>query len=121
MIAAQRRKDAVELRKAGATFQQIGDQLGITRMAACKTVNVALSKINDEIMAQADTMRLLELERLEKLWQVMYKQAVQGNQGAVDRCLKISERRAKLLGMDAPIKQEITQHTITVELVGEDD
>lgn len=117
LIAAQRRKDAVELRKAGATFEQIGAQLGITRQAAFRTVNVALAKVNAEIIAEADTMRSLELERLDKLWQTMYKQAVTGNQGAVDRCLKISERRAKLLGMDAPIKQENSGDiTIRVEL-----
>jgi hypothetical protein len=102
ITASQRRKDAVELRKAGATFQQIGDQLGITKQAAFKTVTIALKAINDEIREQADVIRSLEIERLDKLWFVMYKQAVQGNQGAVDRCLKISERRAKLLGMDAP-------------------
>ena len=53
-------------------------------------------------------MRTLELERLDKLWFAMYRQATQGNQGAVDRCIRIMERRAKLLGLDAPTKTELS-------------
>jgi len=30
------------------------------------------------------------------------------NLGAIDRALKIMERRAKLLGLDAPVRQEVT-------------
>ena len=38
---------------------------------------------------------------------VMYKKAEKGDYNAVDRCIKLMERRAKLLGLDAPAKSEI--------------
>ena len=41
---------------------------------------------------------------LEKLW----PKARRGEVAAVDRVLKISERRAKLLGIEAPVRIETT-------------
>ena len=37
----------------------------------------------------------------------VWKQAKDGHLGAIDRVLKIQERRAKLLGLDAPSKVSI--------------
>ena len=42
----------------------------------------------------------LELRRLDALLRGMYKRAVAGNLFALDRALKIQERRAKSLGLD---------------------
>jgi hypothetical protein len=39
---------------------------------------------------------------------VLWPQVAKGNQGAVDRVLRIMERRAKLLGLDAPTKADVT-------------
>jgi hypothetical protein len=121
LTAAERRKQALELRKAGFTYQQIADQLGFTRTAAYKTVKVALDDINQNIKDEAATVRTLELERLDRLWVEMYRRAKGGDYGAVDRCLRIQERRSKLLGLDAPqkVEQEITDHVIHVTI--EDD
>jgi hypothetical protein len=43
-------------------------------------------------------------ERLDALWQPMYARALTGDHGAVDRCLRIPERRAAINGLDAPVK-----------------
>lgn len=54
------------------------------------------------------TKELIELEvkRLDGLFMTAFPMAKQGVMGAVDRCLKIMERRARLLGLDAAIKVE---------------
>jgi hypothetical protein len=41
----------------------------------------------------------------------MYRQAIRGDRLAVDRCLQITDRRARLLGLDAPIR--IQQQVVT--------
>jgi hypothetical protein len=38
----------------------------------------------------------------------LWPQVLKGNQGAIDRALRVMERRAKLLGLDAPTRQEVT-------------
>ncbi len=106
--ARERRDKALEARKAGYTYQAIGDLLGITKGAAHKTIMVALTEIDEKIAESADAVRTIELERLDKLYSVMYVQALKGNQGAVDRCLRIMDRRAKYRGLDAPKAIDVT-------------
>jgi hypothetical protein len=45
---------------------------------------------------------VLELMRLERLHAAVWPQAIRGDVNAVDRVLRIMERRARLLGLDAP-------------------
>jgi hypothetical protein len=59
-------------------------------------------------------VRLLELARLDDLFTVMYRQAMDGSRLAVDRCLRIMERRAALVGLDAPLQ-------IRQAVISEDD
>jgi len=96
----ERQALALELRKSGATYQQIADQLGYrSPQSAHKSVTSALKKLVEE---PSEELRKVELERLDGMFLEMYRQAKQGILGAVDRCLRIMERRAKLLGLDAP-------------------
>jgi len=108
ITAAERRVKATHLRKAGATYQEIGDALGVTPQAAYKMVSRAIS-INDKKTSEnVEEMRELELQRLDKLFFLMYQKAMAGTMGAVDRCIKIMERRAKLQGLDAPAAIDMT-------------
>ena len=102
----ERQAQALELRKAGATYRQIAEQLGYrSPQAAHKSVTSALKKLVEE---PAKELRKMELERLDGMFIVMYRQAKQGILGAVDRCLRIMERRSKMLGLDVPQKFELT-------------
>lgn len=103
----EREQAALELRKAGATYRAIGEALGVTPVGAYKAVMRAIAKLNARVIEEAEAVRRLELERLDDLLLAMWPQAKKGNQGAVDRVLRIMERRAKLLGLDAPMKQEM--------------
>ena len=105
IAAAERQRLALELRKAGVTFEEIANQLGYSKAGAYKAVTSALQKTLQE---PADEVRTLAVTRLDKLLTAMWPQARQGNQGAVDRVLRIEERRAKLLGLDAPTRTDVT-------------
>lgn len=98
--AVERQRNALELRKAGATYQKIAEQLHYRGPSgAYKAVMCALKKTLQE---PARDVRLLELGRLDALYIEVYRMARKGVLGAVDRCLRIMERRSKLLGLDAP-------------------
>lgn len=74
-----------------------------------------MSALRATLQEPADELRSLELERLDRLLLGVWSQAAKGNQGAVDRALKIMERRARLLGLDAPTKQALDGDlTVTV-------
>lgn len=92
---------AVELRKAGATYQQIGDQLGITKQSAHEAVTAAMRETAQATAETAADVIQLELARLDQMLTGLWGQARQGVPVAVDRVLRIMERRARLLGLDA--------------------
>jgi len=58
--------------------------------------------------AQETSQELINLERarLDALFMAVFPQARRGIMPAVDRCLAIMQRRARLLGLDMPLKLE---------------
>ncbi len=106
--AAARRLQALELRKGGATYRQIGERLNVSEAQAFRDVDHALGMLAKLTEGEAEKVRALEVARLDSVLLPMLQQAKRGSQGAVDRVLRIMERRAKLLGLDMPIRAEIT-------------
>lgn len=100
--ASERRARAFRLRLAGAKFREIGQQLGCTEQRAHQIITDEIARISEKCTELAEQVRTLELERLDVLQMGCWRNATQGNLGSVDRVLRIMERRAKLLGLDAP-------------------
>lgn len=111
ITAKERAADALRLRKEGATFAEIADALGYnSTQAAHGAVKRALDAIIREPAAE---VLAVELERLDALWRGNYPKAQAGDHHAVSSCLRIMERRAKLLGLDMPDKvQAALSHTL---------
>lgn len=104
--AKMRAAKALELRMEGKTFSVIAQEAGYNSpQAAHDAVKRALDATLRE---PADRLRALELERLDVLWQIQYLNAQAGDVQAMAACMKIMERRAKLLGLDAAVKAEVT-------------
>lgn len=77
--------------------------------AACKDVREALKERRVDLDHKAEDLREVENARLDRLLFVAYRQAVKdGNLAAIDRALRIMERRARLLGLDRPVRTEVT-------------
>ncbi len=115
--AAEREKLAFALRVAGMTYAQIAERLGVTTAGAYKMVKRVLERTRKETDEAADELRRLEVERLDALLLTLWKSATSGNLGAVDRVLRVMERRARLLGLDAPTRQDITSGGETLKVV----
>lgn len=95
---------ALELRRAGLGFEAIGVQLGLKKSQAHRLVVAGLAEARAQVSASADDLRSEELSRLDGMLTGLWPRARKGEVAAVDRVLKIGERRAKLLGLDAPTK-----------------
>ncbi len=104
ITVAERRAEALELRKQGLTYEVIGQKLGISNTAAYKHVRRALDAIEKDIDEKATHLKIIEKARLERLFNSIWNAATGGDLYAIDRALKIMERQAKLLGLDAPVK-----------------
>lgn len=94
----ERQRKALELRKAGADFQQIADQLGYAnKTGAWKACQAGMAKLIKEPATDVLTM---ELARLDAMFLGLWPKARAGNVAAVQQCLRIMERRSRYLGLD---------------------
>ncbi len=86
----------------GLSYAKIADQIGVSQTAAYGMVKKALADINEKTAETTVELRTLETERLDRLLVAIASKASQGHLGAVDRALKIMDRRTRLWGLDAP-------------------
>lgn len=104
-LAMKRRIEALDLRIAGATYQQIADRFNITKQSAHGLVQKALT---DRAGETTEAVRELELSRLDKLLMSWLPRAISGDEKAAGVVLSIMDRRSKYLGLDAPRKVNLT-------------
>lgn len=107
IMAREFEEQAFDLRKRGHTYREIGIRLGVTKQAAHKAVKRVLEHLATELAEDVPRVRAMELERLDALLEGRWDAAVAGDDSALDRVLRIMERRAKLTGIDAPEKHAV--------------
>ena len=100
---ARLRAKAFDMRREGASFDTISTRLGITRAAARKLVSRELKSL--AAVAEPEERRMLHAEVLLEIWRALYEPAVAGDPAAIDRFLRVEERLARLLGLDAAPEQ----------------
>lgn len=97
---------ALELRKAGVPYATIAEKVGYSQASgAYHAVMRAMREAKREPVAE---VRKLEMERLDALLLSVWHKALGGDTKAVMASLRIMERRASLMGLDAPIKRADT-------------
>lgn len=107
--------EALRLRSSGKTYQKIADQLGVTKATAYNRVQRALAAIPYEAVEE---YRRIEGDRLDAMLEVALTSVlIDGKVHNVERVIQIMDRRAKMLGLDAPVRSEvITLDAITMEI-----
>lgn len=126
-LRAEREVLALKLRQGGRTYLEIGAELGCSAPTALRCVQKSLGRLAKQNTAETQGLLALELARLDALSVEAYKVleaehpltsggAVVEHGGqvltdhgpvlrAIDRLLKISERRCALLGLNAPERE----------------
>jgi hypothetical protein len=98
---------ALQLRAQRLTYSEIGRRMGISGESARMTVIREYERLRASNAETAEEVRAQELESLDELEARLIEQALAGDVEdphtlqCVDRVLKIKERRARLLGLDA--------------------
>lgn len=107
MIAAvEKRTQVVHLRRQGISFRVIAAQLGISVDGAYHAFHAAMAERSADPVEVAE-LRELENERLDAMLAGVWRKAVSGDTTAIYAAVRISERRSKLWGLDAPVKTQI--------------
>ena len=102
-----RRSQVIKLRLEGNSLRAIAQTLGVALSTVHGDLTAMLQGLKDAQKLCAEEYLTLELERLDMATQAIAQRVQEGHLGAIDRWLKISERRAKLLGLDKAPQQSI--------------
>ena len=95
---AQRQEKVLQLRLAGGTIREIAASLDIPRSTVQRDLADA---VGDLVREPAEQVVDMELGRLDRMLRGIWTDAITGDVKAIDRALKIMERRAKYLNLDA--------------------
>lgn len=102
----ERVQQEVKLRKLGFTYREIGEQLGIDHTVVFDDVKRELDKSLKETAEDINSIRQMELDRIDSVLPKIMMSARSGDLKAIDTMLKLMDRRSKYLGLDAAQKQE---------------
>lgn len=100
LLARERDRQALELRMQGLTFAAIGAELGVSWQAAQQAVQRSLEVTKAAIAERAEELRAIEVERLEKITEVLWPRVLEGDLRAIDRVLRTRESFRRLTGID---------------------
>lgn len=116
MAARDKQRRALELRAEGRTLADIADELGYADKASAH--NAITRTLDRHESAAVDELRALEGARLDLLQKAVWPLAMAGDLAAVRECVRIIDRRARLLGLDAPTLVDLNATATTVDLEG---
>ncbi|MEU3704723.1 hypothetical protein AB0E82_20840 [Streptomyces anulatus] len=102
---ADRRAETVRLRQSGKDFQEIADELGFPDRAAAATVFA--EALHDADHLEPAVRHQAESHSLDELQVAIWQTALDGDLAAIETVLRLSERRSRLHGLDAPARLEV--------------
>ena len=100
--ARERELQALELKKAGFNYRQIGERLGVSHVAVGKALRRALAAHSDQTKEAVEELRQWELERLDAVNLAFWEKMMAGDVQAAKLILRTIELRSRLLGLEAP-------------------
>lgn len=106
-MTPERRIRALKMRQSGMSYREIGRALNVSHVQAWKDVMSCIDELKEQCKEEAEKVKEIELERLDEALKAIWPSVLKGDLGAIDRLIRIQERRARFEGLDAPSRQEI--------------
>jgi DNA-binding CsgD family transcriptional regulator len=107
---ADKKGKCLMLRRLGVPVAEIARQLGLDGKTVSNYIAVALK---EHAVRNVDELRQLECARLDDYLERLKPRIDRGDDKAINAALRVSEQRARILGLFAPVKIEgtITEET----------
>lgn len=112
----KRRESAFKLHLSGWNYRDIAAHLGCSIGTVSSDVNGVLDGMIDDSADRIRRARAMSLARLDKATKGIWPGVESGDYDAVDRLVKIENRRAKLEGTDRAEKTDAYVHVASVGL-----
>jgi len=115
-VLIDHRARALHLRRGGLTFEEIATELKVDEKRARRLCSDAMEDARAQVAANAKELQAMEVSRLDAMMNSIWDAAMRGNLPVIDRVIKIMERRAKMLGLDAQERLDgLTPEEIALE------
>lgn len=101
----RRKARVVYLRNSGATRKEVAEKLGIGYDTVKSDERTAIEEVMATSVHDYVGKQLTEIQDMKR---TVYRQAAEGDPAAIDRVLKLMDREARLLGLDAPQRAHVT-------------
>lgn len=112
-----RRAECFKMRMQGHTFPEIAEALGYnSKQSAWSDYQAALRDARDDYTDDLEELRAFELARLDAIAARAWQYDAAMDIKALDVLLKVSDRRARLLGLDQPVKHELSMSLLDAEI-----
>lgn len=102
----QRRLQIMEFRKAGYSVQAIADHFNIAVPTVYGDLRIVLDRLKEAQTLNMDDLRSIELQTLDAMQASIYQRAISGDLAAQKGMDRIMQRRARLLGLDVPLRMD---------------
>lgn len=97
-----RETQVVKLRRLGMTWDDIARQVGYSHGSGAQT---AFMRAANRVVAEdVQAVRQLQQDRLDTALQAIWTDILAGDIPAINTMIRLEERRAKLLGLDQPVR-----------------
>jgi DNA-binding CsgD family transcriptional regulator len=104
----QRREKAAELRLAGHSIREIARALDVGIATIHSDIEAVLERTRDASGDAIEKDRRLSLARIDVAIKGLWESVKTGNHDSVRELVRLEQRRAKLLGLDAADKHEVS-------------
>lgn len=115
IIAKEKQRQALELRKGGATYAAIAQAVGYNDASAARK---AIEKaIEATIQEPAVELKTLNIERLNHMLLTLWPKVQQGDERAIDTSLRVLDKLDRLMGTEAAQQVDVNVHQQNAILV----
>lgn len=109
ILAREKQRRSLELRKGGATYDQIAQAVGYSSPSGARSA--VLRAFGEIIQEPAAELRTLQIERLNHFLLILWPQIQAGDTRAIETGLRVMDKLDKLLGTEEAQKVDVNvQH-----------
>lgn len=106
---AERRSQVLQMTIAGKPMEAIASEFAVTRQTISNDLRKALETQERDTLSGAAELRQIQSSRLTQALDAIWLRIKEGNIEAIGMFIRLCEREAKLLGLDAPTRVDLRQ------------
>ena len=114
--SAEQARKCFEMRRAGMSYRQIAERLGCAPSTVHRWVSEWMDEYNLQTEEQFQLMRQEQTSRLDAALVALWPRVRNGDADAVNSMIRIEQQRAKLWGLDAPERVDVTGNGVLIKV-----